>query len=399
MSRELLVKGVRVKIVAPPHNSKRALATNEVFDQTGVITREGSSANGGWFEIRLDGHKDKYVYYRRGALRKVVNDGHQNEVVDDVDAFRPNDVADSDIDSENVSDDHEGPARSHHINTVDSEDESLLNSDSDAHSQSDERSTLGADPELEHIHDLPSPQHSQKQMPAASASSFSARLPAAALSHAGLSHSSGLGSLQHVALRHAPSAAGSFLKLGLEAERDLGPFPRPVSMGSNGDDVALSHYAKVDRQERRNRRKSAHPYRSIFLCDRSAVSTMGQGPEFRGPSVASTACTSVSRGFGTGADAGLAGVGFLHFIGAPVQPTGLRCASCKASQCAYWHLAHTNTLNAVLCNSCGVRFRKYQRSCVGCNYVMNRDELGTKTCPRCAAPLQRVPPRRLLTQL
>jgi len=30
-----LIKGARVQIVAPPHNSRRALQTNEVFDQTG----------------------------------------------------------------------------------------------------------------------------------------------------------------------------------------------------------------------------------------------------------------------------------------------------------------------------------------------------------------------------
>ena len=64
-----LVKGVHVQIIAPPHNSKRALAANEVYDQTGIVTREGSSANGGWFEIRLDDNKEKAVYYRRGALR------------------------------------------------------------------------------------------------------------------------------------------------------------------------------------------------------------------------------------------------------------------------------------------------------------------------------------------
>lgn len=75
MSRQLLIKGVRVQIIAPPHNSKRAIAAGEVvYDQTGVVTREGSSANGGWFEILLDGTEDKHVYYRRGALRRLDDD-------------------------------------------------------------------------------------------------------------------------------------------------------------------------------------------------------------------------------------------------------------------------------------------------------------------------------------
>lgn len=62
-------QGAHVTIVAPPHNRRHSLHRSNELHHTGVITRLGSSSNGGWFEIRLDGFPDKYVYYRRGALR------------------------------------------------------------------------------------------------------------------------------------------------------------------------------------------------------------------------------------------------------------------------------------------------------------------------------------------
>jgi hypothetical protein len=63
------VKGARVEIIAPPHNSRRAVLGHAPFvPLAGRITREGSSANGGWFEIAVDG-QERRVYFRRGALR------------------------------------------------------------------------------------------------------------------------------------------------------------------------------------------------------------------------------------------------------------------------------------------------------------------------------------------
>ena len=40
-------------------------------DLYGTITREGSAANGGWFEVALDSQPDKKVYYRRGSICKL----------------------------------------------------------------------------------------------------------------------------------------------------------------------------------------------------------------------------------------------------------------------------------------------------------------------------------------
>ena len=42
-----------------------------IADQYGVITREGSASNGGWFEVQLDGGADRKVYYRRGSICKL----------------------------------------------------------------------------------------------------------------------------------------------------------------------------------------------------------------------------------------------------------------------------------------------------------------------------------------
>ena len=60
-----LRKGAHVHIIRPAHNSRRL---GNDYSKSGVVTREGSSANGGWFEILLDGSTNKYVYYRRGMI-------------------------------------------------------------------------------------------------------------------------------------------------------------------------------------------------------------------------------------------------------------------------------------------------------------------------------------------
>lgn len=39
------------------HNSKKMTAKENVYDKTGVVIKEGSCENGGWFEIRYVGSK------------------------------------------------------------------------------------------------------------------------------------------------------------------------------------------------------------------------------------------------------------------------------------------------------------------------------------------------------
>ena len=88
-SRDLgLQVGVRVACCGPPHpnrdSSKAAArqggggvgleeshAPSAPVELYGVITREGSAANGGWFEVALDSAPDKKVYYRRGSICKL----------------------------------------------------------------------------------------------------------------------------------------------------------------------------------------------------------------------------------------------------------------------------------------------------------------------------------------
>lgn len=84
------LKGGHVLIIGPPHNNRKQIHTTHtashppVHDihegQTGVITREGSSSNGGWFEIRID-ITNELVYYRRGSL-KVINNSDDIHNID-----------------------------------------------------------------------------------------------------------------------------------------------------------------------------------------------------------------------------------------------------------------------------------------------------------------------------
>lgn len=64
-------KGAHVVIIGPPHNNRKGGSAIDPHDGcTGIITREGSSSNGGWFELKLD-ITNELVYYRRGSLRVV----------------------------------------------------------------------------------------------------------------------------------------------------------------------------------------------------------------------------------------------------------------------------------------------------------------------------------------
>ena len=101
-SRDLgLCVGVRVACCGPPHpnrdrekdkgrlsaasgagsgneekSSGGQQAQQQQLDLYGVITREGSAANGGWFEVQLDSQPDKKVYYRRGSICKLKQQPH-----------------------------------------------------------------------------------------------------------------------------------------------------------------------------------------------------------------------------------------------------------------------------------------------------------------------------------
>ena len=103
-SRDLgLCVGVRVACCGPPHPNRdrekervrqlgggggsaagddRAAAGAAVqqLDLYGVITREGSAANGGWFEVQLDSQPDKKVYYRRGSICKLKQQPHAHSL-------------------------------------------------------------------------------------------------------------------------------------------------------------------------------------------------------------------------------------------------------------------------------------------------------------------------------
>lgn len=68
-----------VLIIGPPHNNRKGgTGGGDPHEgKVGTITREGSSSNGGWFEIRLEA-TGELVYYRRGSLRVV----HADEIGD-----------------------------------------------------------------------------------------------------------------------------------------------------------------------------------------------------------------------------------------------------------------------------------------------------------------------------
>ncbi len=74
--------GARVFIIRPPHNSKKMSLEDNIYDKTGVITREGNSLNGGWFEVLLDGNEQKYVYYRRGSMELISDESVSGQLED-----------------------------------------------------------------------------------------------------------------------------------------------------------------------------------------------------------------------------------------------------------------------------------------------------------------------------
>jgi hypothetical protein len=68
-SKAELIAGARVRIIGPPHGTRRA-AEMPFTPRTGTVIREGTSANGGWYEIQLD-NEPRVVRSRRGALRPL----------------------------------------------------------------------------------------------------------------------------------------------------------------------------------------------------------------------------------------------------------------------------------------------------------------------------------------
>lgn len=58
------------------------------------------------------------------------------------------------------------------------------------------------------------------------------------------------------------------------------------------------------------------------------------------------------------------------------------CASCNVSKTPYWREAWDPYI--VLCNACGLRFSKFKKRCVKCNYVPRKDDKGGRCCPICS---------------
>jgi hypothetical protein len=78
MSNSRIPLGSRVRIVAPPHNSRRGASGAKDFGKTGYVSRVGASSNGGWYSIRLEDVKSgerETVFYRAGALQHIDEDG------------------------------------------------------------------------------------------------------------------------------------------------------------------------------------------------------------------------------------------------------------------------------------------------------------------------------------
>jgi len=269
--------GNRVQIIAPPHNSRRGINTLELFDQTGIVTREGSSSNGGWFEIRLDTDDHKRVYYRRGAIRLV--DGDVNEFSDSgEDNFDPE-----------LDDDREDGMM---LNGGDDSDTGDSN-DNDSVSTSSILSGEGLD------------------SPTLSARSRKRRKPL---------HPVRSFMLDEDFLYRSPWEMGS-----LSLHYDPG-FSWPLK----------SH----------TKRSSSRSATTHITKKRTKVVNTGK---------------TVSRSS--------SGV--------------MECASCGVHKSPYWHREHTNTLRVLLCNACGIRFKKYKQSCGECTYVFRREEQSESHCPHC----------------
>ncbi|KAM4754566.1 GATA-type zinc finger protein 1 [Cyanocitta cristata] len=63
---------------------------------------------------------------------------------------------------------------------------------------------------------------------------------------------------------------------------------------------------------------------------------------------------------------------------APVRRGRKRCTSCKTRRTPLWRTAEDGT---VLCNACGIRYRKYRVRCQRCWNIPGKS--GTPQCPRC----------------
>jgi len=58
------------------------------------------------------------------------------------------------------------------------------------------------------------------------------------------------------------------------------------------------------------------------------------------------------------------------------------CGSCGTSKTPYWRESWTEAF--ILCNACGLRFSKFRRRCLKCNYVPRKEDKGARECTQCA---------------
>lgn len=85
-------------------------------------------------------------------------------------------------------------------------------------------------------------------------------------------------------------------------------------------------------------------------------------------------------------------------IGRPRSSQGSRsCLSCGTTETKMWREAseYVNVHeNPYLCNSCGIRYKKYKVICQSCWRVPKKVEFPTRSCKKCHTPL----PEHLLSK-
>ena len=106
--------------------------------------------------------------------------------------------------------------------------------------------------------------------------------------------------------------------------------------------TSSSASSAYDKSTRRVQRKSSHPYRSIFLGDQLF------SWDFHSVAVRNDAA-------------------MLGHYNADLSPSAASpvCASCHSDRSPYWHKEHTNALHLLMCNACGIRYKKYRTHCPG----------------------------------
>lgn len=60
------------------------------------------------------------------------------------------------------------------------------------------------------------------------------------------------------------------------------------------------------------------------------------------------------------------------------------CASCNTDKTPYWRDSWNQGF--ILCNACGLRYSKFKRRCVNCNYVPRKEDKNQRQCSQCGGP-------------